>query len=66
MKKFKLIKIPEEEIVNGETVYNTGADMASADPFVYGRLLKAGKIKEATKMLNEKGYHVLLEDGTLL
>ena len=65
-KKFKLEEVPEEEVIDGETVYNTGADMASADPFVYGRLIKAGKLKEAEKMMNEKGYYVLLDDGTYM
>lgn len=62
----KLEEIPEQEIVDGEVVYNLGTSMADADPFVYGRLLKAGKHKEAEKMLNEKGYRVLSEDGTYM
>lgn len=67
MKKIiRIEKVPEEEVVDGKIVYNTGADMASADPSVYGRLMRAGKRKEAEKMLNEKGYWVLLEDGTYM
>ena len=65
-KKIKLIEIPEEEIVDGEIVYNMGASMADADPIVYGRLIRDGKFEEAKKMLNEKGYHVLLDDGTFM
>ena len=65
-KIIRLIEIPEEEIVDGETVYNIGSNMADADPSVYGRLMRDGKIEEAKKMLNEKGYHVLLDDGTFM
>lgn len=67
MKKIKkLVEIPEHELEEGQEVYNLGVSMADADPFVYGRLMKAGKYKEAEMMLNEKGYRVLLEDGTYL
>jgi len=67
MKKIKkLVEIPDQEIKDGEEIYHLGASMADADPFVYGRLLKAGKHEEAEKMLNEKGYWVLLEDGTYM
>ena len=59
----KLEEIPEEEIIDGEVVYNLGSNMADADPIKYGRLLKAGKLKEAEEMLNTKGFHVLLDDG---
>ncbi len=59
----KLEEIPEEEIKDGEIVYNLGFNMADADPFKYGRLIKAGKLKEAKEMLDEKGYHVLLDNG---
>ncbi|MCF6172076.1 MAG: hypothetical protein L3J66_13980 [Bacteroidales bacterium] len=65
-KKIKLVEIPEEETIDGKTVYNTGASMADADPFVYGRLIRDGKFEEAKKMLNEKGYHVQLEDGSFM
>ena len=59
----KLIKIPDEELIDGKVVYNTGSNMADADPFVYGRLLKAGKIEEAAAMLDEQGFYVLLDNG---
>lgn len=66
MKKYRMIEIPEEEVINGEVVYNLGSNMADADPFLYNRLLKAGKLKAARKMLNEKGYWALKEDGTYM
>ena len=65
-KKIKLVEVPEEEIIDGKIVYNMGASMADADPAVYGRLLRDGKLKEAKKMLNEKGYHVQLDDGSFM
>jgi len=65
-KKIKLVEVPEEEIIDGKIVYNMGGSMADADPAVYGRLLRDGKLKEAKKMLNEKGYYVQLDDGSFM
>ena len=65
-KIIKLVEIPEEGVIEGKVVYNTGSNMADADPFKYGRLLKAGKLKEAEKMYNEKGYNVLLDNGEFM
>jgi len=62
----EIIEVPAKEVVDGKVVYNAGADMASANPFVYGRLVRAGKWKEAEKMTQEKGYRVLLENGEYL
>jgi len=59
----KAEEIPEEEVIDGKVVYNLGSNMADADPFKYGRLVKAGKLKEAEEMLNAKGYHILLDNG---
>jgi myosin-crossreactive antigen len=65
-KKIKLVEVPEEEIIDRKIVYNMGASMADADPAVYGKLLRDGKLKEAKKMLNEKGYYVQLDDGSFM
>jgi len=52
-------KVPvEEENKQGLMVHNIGADLASADPMVYARLLKAGKYKEAEKMVNTPMYRL--------
>lgn len=61
-----IVEVPVTEVVDGEVVYNMGADMASADPFRYGRLVRAGKLKEAEKMEQERGHKVLLENGEFL
>ncbi len=62
----KFTEVPDEEAIDGKLVYNTGSNMADADPFVYGRLLKAGKTEEAKAMLNEKGFNILGDDGEYL
>jgi len=58
-KKVQYEKVPvEEQDSSGKMVFNIGADLASADPFVYGRLIKAGKLKEARKMAHIPMYRL--------
>ncbi len=62
----EIIDIPVISVIEGEVVYNIGADMVSADPGRHARLIKAGKIKEAETMWNDKGVNILLENGKFL
>ncbi len=56
---YKMIPIPPKSVnADGEIQYNLGADMASADPFVYGRLIREGKFEEAEAMTREQGYKI--------
>ena len=57
MKKVEHVEIDE----NGDKVFNIGADLASADPAVYGRLIMAGKYEEAKAMLDTPMYNI--EEG---
>lgn len=56
------IDIPVVEIVDGEVTYNMGADMASADPIRYSRLIRQGKEKEAEQMWNQTGVRIVEVD----
>jgi len=51
---FKKVE-PYEINENGEKVFNIGADLASADPFVYGRLMRKAREgdEEAKKKMKE-------------
>jgi hypothetical protein len=62
----KLIDIPEVEIKEGEITYNIGNCMADVNPTLYNRLLEEGKIEEANAMFDQKGYHILKDDGTFV
>lgn len=64
--EYELIEVPEEEVINGKVVLNTGSNMADADNFAYGRAVKAGHKRKAKQMREERGYYVLLEDGTFM
>ena len=72
MKKenIRIVEVPVTTVKgkgkNKEITYNVGADMASADPIRYSRLIKAGKIKEAKAMVEDKGFNVIDEDGEYL
>ncbi len=62
-KEIKLIQVPDTTVIDGVEYYNMGTDMASADPFVYGRAVKNGDIKKMKEMESQKGYYALLPNG---
>jgi len=65
-KKYKKTPVLPVTIENGEKVFHLGADMASADPFAYGRLIREGKFEEAQAMEDEIGFRIMKDDGTFV
>lgn len=62
-KKPRMRKVEPYDInENGEKVFNIGADLASANPAIYGRLIMAGKYEEAKKMEDTPMYYADEED----